>query len=254
LTPLPPEVDGVVPTQYQWRLRNGLLTGSLDVSNPTSETSDATAIPELFPSSALRGSGLALADYDGPVERQPDGSVLVRFEVPPLAPRAHHVVGFRLAVPDDGVATKLLSQLVRDRDAAIDRLALTLSQAPTLANLSLALASSLNVGQRADASLSGTTVRGEEAPVDLLKAARLEVLGGDGVVRVEGLTVVGVSAGAVVVRAVVGDLHVDSPISVVAAPAAKARTTTTRPRKPATTVTTIWEEEAPPPAPRTVVL
>jgi serine/threonine protein kinase len=254
LTPMPAESDAVVPTQYQWRLHNGTLTGRLDVTNPSSDPSAATSIPEVFPISAVRRGTLALAGYDGPTERQQDGSVLVHFDVPPLAPNAHHIVVFRLTVADDASDRVLLSQLVRDRDKAITRHALTLSDAPTLAQLVIDLAPSLVAGQRADAVIHGRTPEGDDAPSDLLKEARLEVIGAGGIARVDGLTVVGVAPGTVVVRAIVGDLHVDAPISVVA-PAEKPHPpTTTRERRPATTVTTIWEEEAPPPPPKDIVV
>ena len=52
ITPLSAESADVVPTQYHWRLHNGVLTGRLDVSNPTSVATPATAMPELFPASA----------------------------------------------------------------------------------------------------------------------------------------------------------------------------------------------------------
>jgi hypothetical protein len=253
LTPLPADTDTIVPTQYQWRLRNGTLIGRLDVANPSGETTVATAIPELFPTSAVRGHTLALVGYDGPLERQADGSFLVHFEVPPLAPRAHHVVAFRLAVAHNVDDSALLSRLLRDRDAAISRHALSVSEAPTVANLAMTLVPSLTVGQSAAATVTGTTPKGEPAPAELLKVARLEVIGASGVVRVDGLSVVGLAPGAVVIRAIVGDLHVDAPVSV-AAVQQPPRTTTTRLHRPATTVTTTWEEENPPPPPKDVVL
>jgi serine/threonine protein kinase len=254
LTPMPPESEDVVPTQYQWQLRAGILTGRIDISNPSSEPTAATVIPELFPTSAVRDGTLALIDYDGPVERQHDGSVLVRFAVPPLAPRAHHIVAFRLSVPDETDDRGVLSQLVRDRQTAIARHALTLSAAPTLAQVVVELAtSSLTVGQRSDVRIDGRTPKGESAPRDLLRDARIELVGSSGVVRVDGLGVVAVAPGQAVVRVVVGDLHADAPVTVVAPPVKTPRTTA-RVRKPATTVTTIIEEEAPPPAPRDVTV
>ena len=105
--------------------------------------------------------------------------------------------------------------------------------------------------------MRGRTPDGDDAPTNLLKDARLEVIGSGGIVRVEGLNVTAVAPGAVVVRAIVGDLHVDAPVSVVAAPAVTQKpraTVTTRPRKPPTTVTTIYEEEAPPPPPKDITL
>ncbi|MEY2426154.1 MAG: serine/threonine protein kinase, bacterial [Actinomycetota bacterium] len=254
LTPMPPESSDVVPTQYQWRLRAGILTGRLDISNPSSVTTAATMIPELFPTSAVRGGTLALIDYDGPVERQHDGSVLVRFAVPPLAPHAHHVVAFRLSVPDEADDRGVLSQLVRDRHTAIERHALTLSDAPTLAQVVVELAtSSLTVGQRSDVRIDGRTPKGDTAPTELLRDARIELVGNGGVVRVDGLGVVALAPGQVVVRVIVGDLHADAPVTVVA-PVVKTTRPTVRERKPPTTVTTIIEEEAPPPPPRDVTV
>ncbi len=254
LTPMPPESADVVPTQYQWRLRSGILTGRLDISNPSSATTAATVIPELFPTSAVRDGTLALIDYDGPVERQQDGSVLVRFAVPPLAPHAHHIVAFRLSVPDESDDRGVLSQLVRDRHIAIERHALALSDAPTLAQVVIELAaSSLTVGERSDVRIDGRTPKGESAPPELLRDARIELIGSGGVVRLDGQGVVALAPGQAVVRVVVGDLHADAPVTVVA-PRVKTTRPTTRIRKPETTVTTIIEEEAPPPPPRDVTV
>jgi hypothetical protein len=250
LTPMPPDSSEIVPTQYQWQLRRGVLTGRLSVSNPADATTTATAVPELFPISAVRGHALALIGHDGPVEQQQDGSVLVRFAVPPLAPHAHHIVVFRLSLPDGSSDRVLLARLLRDRQAAIARHALTLSDAPTIAEVALELAvSSLTVGQRAACKIRALTPAGDDAPADLVKDARIEVVGGSGVVRVDGRDVVALAPGAVVVRVVVGDLHAEVPVTVVAAERPKT-TTPAKPRRPPTTVTTIIEEDAPPPAPR----
>jgi tRNA A-37 threonylcarbamoyl transferase component Bud32 len=253
LTPLPPESDAVVPTQYQWRLKHGTLTGRLDVSNPSDQPTAATDIPELFPSSAVRGNALALVGHDGPVEKQQDGSVLVRFDVPSIAPHEHHVVAFRMSVPPSTSDRSLLAKLVRDREDAITRHALALSDAPTVASLSIDLVpSTIDVGQRASANVHARTPKRDDAPAELLKDAHLEVIGSTGIVRVDGLSVVGVAPGAVVVRVVVGDLHADTPISVVAAPVTVPKTTVTHVRRVPTTETTLIEEEAPPPAPKDV--
>ncbi|HVT76013.1 MAG TPA: hypothetical protein VHD87_03205, partial [Acidimicrobiales bacterium] len=252
LTPLPPESDTVVPTQYQWRLRNGTLTGRLDVTNPSNQPTVATEIPELFPQSAVRGNVLALVGHDEPVQKQSDGSVLVHFDVPPIAPHQHRVVAFRMSVPTSVSDTVLLARLVRDRQVAISRHALALSDAPTLASVSLDLVpASVTVGQRAVANVHGTTPNSQDAPGALLKDAQLQVIGSTGIVRVDGLSVVGIAPGAVVVRVIVGDLHADTPISVVAAPVTTPKTTTvTRVRRVPTTETTLIEEEEPPPPPR----
>ncbi|MEY2473534.1 MAG: serine/threonine protein kinase, bacterial [Actinomycetota bacterium] len=253
LTPLPPESDAVVPTQYQWRLKNGMLTGRLDVSNPSDQPTAATDIPELFPPSAVRGNALALVGHDGPVEKQRDGSVLVRFEVPSIAPHEHHVVAFRMSVPPSTSDRSLLAKLVRDREDAITRHALALSDAPTLASISIDLVpSTVTVGQRANANVHGRTPKQDEAPAELLKDAHLEVIGSAGIARVDGLSVVGLAPGAVVVRVVVGNLQADTPINVVAPPVTVPKTTVTHLRRAPTTQTTIIEEEAPPPAPKDV--
>ncbi len=255
LTPMPPESDAVVPTQYQWRLKDGTLTGRLDVSNPSDQQSGATAIPELFPHSAVRGNVLALVGHDGPVEKQNDGSVLVLFDVPPIAPHEHHVVAFRMSVPTAASDRTLLAKLVRDREDAITRHALTLSDAPTVASVSIDLVpATINVAQRTNANVHGRTPKGDDAPAELLKDAHLEVIGSAGIVRVEGLSLIGLAPGAVVVRVVVGDLHADTPISVVAAPVTVPKTTVTHLRRVPTTQTTIIEEEAPPPPPKDVVV
>jgi hypothetical protein len=255
LTPMPPASDAIVPTQYRWELKNGTLTGHLDVTNPSSEPTAATAIPELFPPSAVRGHALALIGHDGPVEQQQDGSVLVYFDVPPLAPHAHHPVVFRVSVPAQDSDRVQLSQLVRDREDAITRHALALSDAPTLASLSIDLVpSTVTVGQRTNANIHGRTPKGDEAPADLLKDARLEIIGSTGIVRVDQLSLVGLAVGAVVVRVVVGDLHADTPVTVVAAPVSPPKTVVTHVRRPPTTETTIIEEEAPPPAPKDIVV
>ena len=255
LTPMPPESDAVVPTQYQWRLKDGTLTGRLDVSNPSDQPSVATAIPELFPHSAVRGNVLALVGHDGPVEKQNDGSVLVLFDVPPIAPHEHHVVAFRMSVPPGSSDRTLLAKLVRDREDAITRHALALSDAPTVASVSIDLVpSTINVAQRTNANVHGHTPKGDDAPAELLKDAHLEVIGSTGIVRVEGLSLIGVAPGAVVVRVVVGDLHADTPITVVAAPVTVPKTTVTHVRRAPTTQTTLIEEEAPPPPPKDVIV
>jgi hypothetical protein len=253
LTPMPPESDAVVPTQYQWRLKDGTLTGRLDVTNPSDAPTPATAIPELFPHSAVRAGALGLIGHEGRPEKQQDGSVLVRFDVPPLAPHAHHPVVFRVSVPSTVSDRVLLSKLVRDREDAITRHALALSDAPTLAQLSIDLVpSTVAVGQSTTADIHGKTPKGDDVPPDLLKDAVLQVIGSTGIVRTSGLGLVGLAPGAVVVRVVVGDLHADTPITVVAAPAPVVRTTVTHMRRVPTTETTIIEEEAPPPPPRDV--
>jgi tRNA A-37 threonylcarbamoyl transferase component Bud32 len=252
LTPMPPESDAVVPTQYRWELKAGTLTGRIDISNPSGQPTRATEIPELFPHSAVRGHTLALIGHDGPLEPQQDGSVLVRFDVPPLAPHAHLPVVFRLAIASTQSDRALLAKLVRDREDAITRHALALSEAPTLASVSIDLVpDTVNVGQRASANIHGRTPKGDDAPAELLKDARLEVIGSTGIVRVDGLSVVGLAPGAVVVRVIVGDLHADTPVTVVAAPVPKT-TVTHAPRRPSTTETTLIEEEAPPPAPKDI--
>ncbi len=248
VTPMPPESDEVVPTQYRWRLHNGVLTGRLSVSNPSDVTTQETAIPELFPRGAVRRGGLPLVDYDGPVERQPDGSMLVRFAVPPLAPGAHHVVSFRLALADEPDDRAALAKLVRERQASITRHALALSDAPTLAAVIVDLsASSLAVGDRAVVSIRGLTPTGEAAPAELLKDARIDVVGSGGVVRLDNVALVALTPGDVVVRAVVGDLHADAPLTVVAQ-------TPTKPKRTNTTRTSIVVEEAPAPPPEDVIL
>ena len=253
LAPMPSESGALVPTQYRWRLRGGTLTGRLTVSNPSGDTTPATSVPELFPISAVRGGDLALVGHDGPTETQADGSVLVRFPLPPLAPGAHHVVAFRLSVPEGTDDRAVLARLLRDRQAAIKRHDLAVSEAPTVAQLLVDVAAkSLTVGERAGVVVQGRTPNGEAAPPELLKDVHLEVIG-SGVVRVEGLSVVAVSPGAVVVRAVLGDLYADAPVAVVAAPE-KPRPTVTRQRRAPVTVTTIIEEEAPPPPPKDIVV
>jgi hypothetical protein len=252
---MPPASDAIVPTQYRWELKDGTLTGHLDVTNPSAQPTAATEIPELFPHSAVRGSSLALIGHDGAVEPQQDGSVLVHFDLPPLAPHAHHLVVFRVSVPSRQDDHVLLSRLVHDREDAISRHALALSEAPTLASLSIDLVpASMTVGQRTSANIHGRTAKGGDAPAELLKDARLEIIGSSGIVRVDGLQLVGLAAGAVVVRVVVGDLHADTPVAVVAAPVSVPKTTVTHVRRQPTTQTTLIEEDAPPPPPKDVVV
>ncbi len=220
ITPLSPESRHVVPTQYQWRLTNGVLTGRLEVSNPSWTATEATAMPELFPGSAATDGALALVGFNGKTERQKDGSVLVRFAVPPLAPRAHHVVSFRLRVARDFNDPRDLAQLVRDREAAIQKYSFALSDAPTLNRLVVAVTSaSLIVGEQAQVSVQGFDRHGSAVPAELLRDLQVAVSVGHAVARVEGSALAALAPGNAVIRAVVGDIRAETPVTVAAAPA-----------------------------------
>ena len=250
VAPLSPESDGVVPTQYHWRLRNGVLTGRIDVTNPSSSSaSTATVMPELFPESAVVKGNLPLVGFSGATERQSDGSVLVRFAVPPLAPRAHHVVSFRLTLPDNADDSAALTRLMRDREAAINRHVFALSDAPTLDHFVASVApNSLAIGQQTQIMLRGYTRDGLTASDDLLRDARVEVLSGANVVRVDGRTATALASGTAVLRVIVGNLHSDTSMSVAVPPAAVTSPPATTPKKrsrPPTTVPTTAPHEEP---------
>lgn len=236
VTPLSPGSRELVPTQYQWRLRDGVLTGRLSVTNPSGATTAATEMPELFPARAASDGALALVGFNGTSQKQSDGSVLVRFAVPPLAPQAHHVVSFRLNVPTERLD---LDELVHEREVSINRLAFALSDAPILEHVALAVTDDdLAVGQATQLSVSGTMSDGSGAPSSLLEGARFQVVSGGDHVRLIGSTVDAVAVGTGVVRVFVGDLSHETTVSVHAAP---TTSTTAKPkvgRKPATTTST----------------
>jgi hypothetical protein len=245
IAPLSPESDSVKPTQYQWRLRHGVLTGRLDVTNPSSAVATAaTVMPELFPGSASVHGNLPLVGFNGKTERQSDGSVLVRFAVPPLAPRAHHVVAFRLSLANTTADEATLRKLVRDRTTAINRHVFALSDAPTLDHFVAEVnPDALEVGQQGQVTLHGFTRDGSAAPADLLRDAHIEVVTGGGVARIEGLTATAVAPGHAVLRVVIGDLRADATMSVASPPpppTAPPATTKKKqtPRQPTSTVTT----------------
>ena len=217
IAPLSAESPSVVPTQYEWRLRHGVLTGRLDVRNPSGVTSDATVMPELFPASASSGGALALVGFNGSTERENDGSTLVRFTVPPLAPHAHHVVRFRVTTRSAANDRTALDQLVRDREAAINRHAFALSDAPTLDHIVVNVEPSLTVGDRSQLSIVGYDNRGEPASAELLRDIRVAVVSGQDVARIDGDNLAALAPGNAVVRAVIGDLQADAPVSVRAA-------------------------------------
>jgi tRNA A-37 threonylcarbamoyl transferase component Bud32 len=260
IAPLSPESDSVVPTQYHWRVRHGVLSGRLDVTNPSATPTDATVMPELFPMSASVHGNLPLVGFNGRSEKQSDGSVLVRFAVPPLAPRAHHVVSFRLTLETPRGDKAALDQLVRDREAAINRHVFALSDAPTLDHfVAVVNPDSLRIGQQAQITLEGFTRDGSIAPSDLMRDAKVEVLSGATVARIEGLTATALAPGRAVVRAVVGDLQADASISVSTPPPDTAPPTTVKkqqqqPRqkptsRPTTPVTTVPPAEPQPTTP-----
>ncbi|MBA2609078.1 MAG: serine/threonine protein kinase [Actinobacteria bacterium] len=250
IAPLSPESDSVVPTQYQWTLRHGVLIGRLSVTNPTAVATAATAVPELFPSSASVKGDLALVGFNGATERQSDGSVLVRFAVPPLAPRAHHVVSFRLALGNKSGDRATLDKLVENRQAAINRHVFALSDAPTLDHFVASLTSdALEVGQQAHVTIQGYTRDGKAAPTDLVRDVRVEVVSGANVAHIEGVAVTALAPGHAVLRAVIGDLRSDVSMSVATPPTAatappvttKKKSPTTRQRPPTTATTTVQE-------------
>ncbi len=247
VTPLAPDAADVVPTQYQWRLRHGVLTARLDVTNTSEEPTPATTMPELLPRDAERDGRLPLIDFDGVQERQDDGSVLVRFAVPALKPHVHHLVSFRLALGDGpGSDIERLNALLRGREAAINRHAFNLSDAPTLEQLSVvANASTLDPGDTTTIAVTGTTHDGELAPAHLLQGIRYEVMSGADVIRVDGATLRAIGSGVAVVRAVVGAISGELTLRVREKSAAATPRPTVRPtvRRPASTVTS----EAPPP-------
>lgn len=241
VTPLSPGSRELVPTQYQWRLRDGVLTGRLSVTNPSATTTAATEMPELFPARAASDGALALVGFNGKAQKQSDGSVLVRFAVPPLAPQAHHVVSFRLNVP----TTRLdLDELVHEREVSINRLAFALSDAPILERVAVAVANDdLAVGQATQLTVTGTMSDGSAAPGAIFDSARFQIVSGAEHVRLIGSTVDAVAVGSGVVRVLVGDLSNDVTVSVHAAP---TTSTTAKPKvlkKPATTTTTAVPEE-----------
>ena len=259
VTPLAPGSRHVVPTQYQWRLRDGVLTGRLAVSNPSSEPTAAAVMPEVFPATASTDGKLAIAGFSGDAERQDDGSVLVRFEVPPLAPRAHHVVAFRVTVPTEGDDPRALAQLVRDRDATIKTHAFSLSTAPTLDRLEVEItSSSLVVGQHAQVSVQGYDRQGTLVPPELLREVEVAVTAGLDVARVEGTALAALAPGDAVISAVIGELRADVPLTVTAPPAppttAEPAPAPRRPRQTFTTDTTTVEETPSNPPPEAVVL
>jgi tRNA A-37 threonylcarbamoyl transferase component Bud32 len=249
VTPLAADEPSVVPTQYQWRLRDGVVSGRLDVTNASEEPTPVTTMPELFPKEAVREGRLPLRAFDGVQERQDDGSVLVRFAVPALEPGAHHVVAFALevgsTVDDDGLAA-----LVRNREAAINRHAFNLSNAPTLEHRAVNVdAATIAAGETTALRLSGTTHDRKAAPEELLRDVHYEVVSGSGVVSVDGNAVRGVAPGVAVVRAVVGLLRAevtvrvrqtDAPtttrVRVTRPPATQPTTTTTDNDGPSVTV------------------
>lgn len=248
VTPLSPVSRELVPTQYQWRLRDGVLTGRLSVTNPSNTTTAASEMPELFPASAASDGALALVGFNGKSQKQSDGSVLVRFAVPPLAPQAHHIVAFRMTVPDAKGDRAGLAHLVRDREIAINKLAFTLSDAPTLERVSVvALPPSLDVGDDARLVATGVMSDGTTAPAALLTEARYQLVSGAEVVRLDGATLRAVGPGRAVVRVVVGDLTSESTVFVTAPPTTLPTPTTVKkkvtPRAPVTTSTTTAPEE-----------
>ena len=176
-----------------------------------------------------------LVDFDGVQERQSDGSVLVRFAVPPLAPNSHHLVVFRLEVGDAAATDRLqLDALLRGREAAINRHAFNLSDAPTLERLTLDVGSStLDIGDLTALSVRGATNRGEAAPEELIKDRRFEVVSGADAVRVENGRLRAVTAGTAVVRVVVGLLHAETSVHVKDRPVATTvKTTKTTAKRP----------------------
>lgn len=214
VTPLAADEPSVVPTQYQWRLRAGVVSGRLDVTNSSEEPTPVTTMPELFPKAAVREGRLQLRGFDGVQEQQDDGSVLVRFAIPALQPRAHHVVSFTLIVGADVDADRL-EKLLRDREATINRHAFNLSDAPTLERVALAPdLATLNAGDSTALRLSGTTHDGDVAPIELLKNARYEIVSGADVVRVDGGVLRALAPGAAVVRVVVGLLRAEATVRV----------------------------------------
>lgn len=232
VTPLSAEEPSVIPTQYQWRLKDGVLTGRLDVRNASEEPTRATTMPELFPADVVHDGRLRLADFDGVQERQSDGSVLVRFGVPPLAPNTHHLVVFRLAVGEDPHTDRAqLDDLLRGREIAINRHAFNLSDAPILERVVLTTSPALNIGDISDLTVSGTTNDGRVATDEFLRDRRYEVVSGANVVRVEDGRLRAVDAGTAVVRVVVGLLHADATVHVrerEVATTVRTRTTTGR--------------------------
>jgi serine/threonine protein kinase len=261
ITPLSAESPDVVPTQYQWRLRDGVLTGRLEVSNPSSAAVDATVMPELFPVSAATDGALALVGFNGATERQKDGSTLVRFAVPPLAPHAHHIVSFRLTINDVASDRRVLDQLVHDRQSAINRHAFALSDAPTLDRIVVTVASSsLTVGQQTQVHIAGFARTGSPASAELMRGLHVVVVSGQGVAQLDGTSVAAIAPGHAVIRAVVGDIQGEAPVTVASAPPETAPPTTARrvvrkptPKATPTTETTTFEEEESPP-PETVVV
>ncbi len=249
IAPLSPESDVVVPTQYQWTLRHGVLIGRLDVMNPSVDATAETVMPELFPASASVKGALGLVGFNGDTERQSDGSVLVRFAVPPLAPRAHHVVSFRLTLGNTTTDAAALEKLVTDRQAAINRHVFALSDAPTLDHIVASLnTNALEVGQLTHVTLEGFTRDGKAAPPELLRDVRVEVVSGAAVAHVEGVAVTALAPGHAVLRAVIGDLRSDVTMSVATPPSVTSPPATTKKRTPTTRqqrTTTTPSTEAP---------
>ena len=254
ITPLSAESPDVVPTQYQWRLRNGVLTGRLEVSNPSAAAVAATVMPELFPVSATTNGSLALVGFNGATEKQKDGSTLVRFAVPPLAARAHHVVSFRLTLGDGANDRRVLDQLVRDRQSAIHRHAFALSDAPTLDRIVVTVASSsLIVGQQTQVHVAGFARTGASASPELMRGLHVVIVTGHDVARLDGTSVAALAPGNAVIRAVVGNVQAEAPVTVASAPVVAPPTTGSAPRvvkkpkvTPTTETTTFEEEESPP--------
>lgn len=249
LTPLSPQAPGVVPTQYQWRVRGGVLTGHLAVTNPTSASTAATLIPELFPTGASRDGRLSFSGPATIIERQIDGSTLLQLAIPALAPGESHDVRFTVTLPARGSADQVLAALRRERDEAIARHALLRSGAPTLTSLEIAgPGAALSVGEQAPLGIVGRLESGEPAPPALLDGLRWTVVEGSDVIELGDASITARRAGPAVILASVGAVEARLEVTVLAPP---AKTPAAKPRRSRTTTpqTIIVEEqhENPPP-------
>ena len=261
LIPLSPGSPGIVPTQYQWRVRGGVLTGHLAVTNPTPSPTNATLIPELFPTRASRDGRLSFSGPATVIERQVDGSTLLQLAIPALAPGQTHDVRFTVTLANKGAADTVLTALRRERDEAVARHALLRSDAPTLASLEIAgPTSSLSVGEEVALGVAGRLATGEPAPPVLLDGLRWTVVEGADVIALTDATISARRPGRAVVSSTVGAVEARLDVTVLSAPAkltpAKAPPTKARRSRSSPPQTIIVEEqhENPPPPHETFVV